>query len=128
MGNERFPIINSVGKRKELRKIVRIYNIFVIGIVEILVFGVICVVLFAMSPEMESFVEEVEYMIEYKDIENNECDIEDRVREVAGEGVECYYDKEDDEAVENYLVKDRENGFGKFFWYRHSNNNLCYQL
>ena len=76
---------------------------------------------------MQAFVEEVEYMVEDEDIENNECDIEDRVREVAGEGVECYYDKEYDEAVENYLVKYRENGFGKFFWYRHS-NNLSYQL
>ena len=76
---------------------------------------------------MESFIEEVEYMVEDEDIENNECDIEDRVREVAGKGVECYYDKEDDEAVENYLVKDREDGFGKFFWYRHDFSKF-YQL
>ena len=41
VGNELFPIINSVGKRKESGKIVRIYNIFVFGVVEILVFGVI---------------------------------------------------------------------------------------
>lgn len=48
---------------------------------------------------MEAFVEEVEYMVEYEDIEYNESDIEDRVREVAGKGVECDGDEENDEAV-----------------------------
>ena len=63
---------------------------------------------------MEIIVEDVEYMVKNEYVENYESDIEDRVGEVACDGIECRGNEGEYKAIEPHFTKDREKERCKF--------------